>query len=130
MAQVTVTINSRQFRMACEDGQEEHLQSLAADVDERIVGLRKQFGEIGDSRLTVMAAITAVDELAETKARVSRLEEEIVALQEAQATFDGQALQADAGMSAALNAAANRVEAIIRKLHQTPPPAGSGVAHG
>src|SRR5580693_656507 len=56
MSQVSVTINGRQFRMACEDGQEGHLMELARDLDTRIEGLRSKFGEIGDTRLTVMAA--------------------------------------------------------------------------
>ena len=40
MAQVSVTINGRQFRMACEDGQEDHLVKLARELDTRISGLR------------------------------------------------------------------------------------------
>ena len=62
MAQVNATIAGRQFRLACEDGQEEHLQALAADIDQRIVDLRTRFGEIGDTRLTVMAALMVADE--------------------------------------------------------------------
>ncbi|MGH6664158.1 MAG: cell division protein ZapA, partial [Pseudolabrys sp.] len=54
MATVNATIAGRQFRLACEDGQEEHLQLLAQDLDQRIEDLRKKFGEIGDTRLTVM----------------------------------------------------------------------------
>ena len=69
MAQVNVTINGRQFRMACEDGQEGHLIELARDLDMRISGLRGKFGEIGDTRLTVMAALTVADELAEAGLR-------------------------------------------------------------
>ena len=61
MGQVIATINGRQFRLACEDGQEERLQTLAKGVDERIDMLRKKFGEIGDTRLTVMAALTVAD---------------------------------------------------------------------
>ena len=80
MAQVNVTINGRQFRMACEDGQEGHLIELARDLDVRISGLRGKFGEIGDTRLTVMAALTVADELAEAGQRVKRLEEELAAL--------------------------------------------------
>ena len=60
MSQVTVTINGRQFRMACEDGQEGHLMRLAQDLDQRIEKLRGNFGEIGDARLTIMAALTVV----------------------------------------------------------------------
>ena len=53
MAQVNATIAGRQFRLACEDGQEEQLQTLAHDIDQRIIDLRRKFGEIGDTRLTV-----------------------------------------------------------------------------
>ena len=80
MAQVNATIAGRQFRLACEDGQEDHLQALAKDIDERIVELRKKFGEIGDTRLTVMAALTVADELAEASRKLRRLEEEVAGL--------------------------------------------------
>ena len=83
VSQVNVTINGRQFRMACEDGQEDHLQQLARDLDERIVALRGQFGEIGDARLTVMAALMVADELAETGKKLKRLEADHAALQDA-----------------------------------------------
>ena len=83
MAQVNATIAGRQFRLACEDGQEEHLQSLAKNLDERIEGLRKKFGEIGDTRLTVMAALMVADELSEASRKMRRLEEEATALQDA-----------------------------------------------
>jgi cell division protein ZapA len=72
VSQVNVTINGRQFRMACEDGQEAHLQQLAKDLDDRIVALRGQFGEIGDARLTVMAALLVADDLAETGKKLWR----------------------------------------------------------
>ena len=83
MSQVSVTINGRQFRMACEDGQEGHLMNLARELENRISGLRNKFGEIGDTILTVMAAITVADELAEAGQRIKRLEEELAALQNA-----------------------------------------------
>ena len=82
MSQVNVTINGRQFRMACEDGQEGHLRDLAKNLDDRIVALRGQFGEIGDARLTVMAALMVADELAETAKKLRRTEEELANLQE------------------------------------------------
>src|SRR5260370_35685390 len=77
MSQVTVTINGRQFRMACEDGQESHLLRLAQDLDQRIERLRGTFGEIGDTRLTVMAALTVADEFADASGRVRRLGEDM-----------------------------------------------------
>ena len=128
MAQVSVTINGRQFRMACEDGQEDHLLELARELDSRISGLRAKFGEIGDTRLTVMAAITVADELAEAGLRVKRLEEELAALQDAGVAVSDRNKAAQASLAAALAAAAERIEDITKKLNASI--ATGGVALG
>jgi cell division protein ZapA len=128
MSQVSVTINGRQFRMACEDGQEGHLMNLARELENRIGGLRTKFGEIGDTRLTVMAAITVADELAEAGQRIKRLEEELAALQNAQVAISDRNKAALAAIAAALSKAAERVENITKALNQTI--ADSGVAVG
>ena len=119
MSQVSVTINGRQFRMACEDGQEGHVTDLARELDARIEHLRVKFGEIGDTRLTVMAALTVADELAETGLRVKRLEQELAALQEARVTAGDRIKTAQAAVAAALAAAAERIENVTRKLDQS-----------
>jgi cell division protein ZapA len=119
MSQVSVTINGRQFRMACEDGQEGHVTDLARELDARIEHLRAKFGEIGDTRLTVMAALTVADELAETGLRVKRLEQELAALQEARVTAADRIKTAQAAVAAALAAAAERIENVTRKLDQS-----------
>ena len=128
MSQVSVTINGRQFRMACEDGQEGHLMNLARELDNRINGLRTKFGEIGDARLTVMAAITVADELSEARQRIKRLEEELAALQNAQVAISDRNKAAQAAIAAALSRAAERVENITKALNGTI--ANSGVALG
>jgi cell division protein ZapA len=119
MSQITVTINGRQFRMACEDGQESHLLRLAQDLDQRISELRVKFGEIGDTRLTVMAALTLADELAETGGKLRKLEEELAALQEARAASAERAVATQAAVAAALNSAAERIERVTRALNFT-----------
>ncbi|HUC49667.1 MAG TPA: cell division protein ZapA [Xanthobacteraceae bacterium] len=119
MAQVNVTINGRQFRMACEDGQEGHLIELARDLDMRISGLRSKFGEIGDTRLTVMAALTVADELAEAGQRLKRIEDELAALQDARVLTSDRTRVAQASIAAALGAAAERIESITKKLNQS-----------
>jgi cell division protein ZapA len=119
MSQVTVTINGRQFRMACEDGQEDHLRQLAVDLDQRIDKLRKKFGEIGDARLTVMAALTLSDELSEIAKRLSRVEQELAGLQEARAASAEHAIATQAAVAAALNAAAERIEVVAGRLSPT-----------
>ena len=123
VSQVNVTINGRQFRMACEDGQEGHLQQLARELDERIVALRGQFGEIGDARLTVMAALMVADELAEAGKKLKRLEADHAALQDARGTASERAQATQAAIAAAFNSAAERIEGMAKKLGQT---GGSG----
>ncbi len=120
MSQVTVTINGRLFRMACEDGQEDHLRRLATDLDQRIEKLRKNFGEIGDTRLTVMAALTLADELAEMSDRFGRLEQELAALQEVRIASGDHAAAVQAAIAAALEAAAERIENITKRLNHAP----------
>jgi cell division protein ZapA len=128
MSQVNVTINGRQFRMACEDGQEDHLTELARELDVRIEGLRGKFGEIGDTRLTVMAAITIADELSEMAERLKRLDADFAAMKEANVAASHRNQAAQAAVAAALTAAAERIEGVARKLNQSV--GGSGVALG
>jgi cell division protein ZapA len=127
VSQVTATINGRQYRLACEDGQEEHLQRLAAQVDARVSELRGKFGEIGDNRLTVMAALTVADELSEAMRRIRRLEEELVALQDARVAAADRARDASAAVVNAFHSAAERLEGITKKLNAT---LGGGIALG
>ena len=119
MTQVSVTINGRQFRMTCEDGQEGHLVNLARELDARIGALRTKFGEIGDTRLTVMAALTIADELGEMRSRLRRLEDELMAVQEARVTSTDRHQAGQASAVALLNAAAERIESVTKKLNAT-----------
>jgi cell division protein ZapA len=124
MPQVSVTINGRTFRMSCEDGEEPHLQRLAEDLDARITRLRGRFGEIGDTRLTVMAALTLADELAEVKQKLQRIEPELATLKVASVASADRAQATQAAVIAALNAAAERIEDITKRLNQTVGDAG------
>jgi cell division protein ZapA len=120
MSQVSVSINGRKFRMACENGQEARLTQLASDFDNRIGQLRASFGEIGDTRLTVMAALTVADELVEVTGKLRRLEAEFAALQDARVTAAERAKTTQATVSAALTSAADRIESLARRLNQIP----------
>ena len=127
MSQVSVTINGRQYRMACEDGQESHLMQLAKLLDERIGELRGKFGEVGDSRLTVMAALTVADQLSEAEKKINRVENDLAALQDARVVAADHAQATESAIIAALNAAAERIEGLTRNLNQT---LGPGVSVG
>jgi cell division protein ZapA len=103
MSRVSVTINGRQFRMACEDGQEGYLMNLAREIDNRIDFLRSKSGGISDTGLMVMMAITLADELAEAGQRIKRLDRNKTA---------------QTGIAAALSNAAERVENVNKVLNQ------------
>ncbi len=116
MAHVSVTINGRSFRMACDDGQEDHLLRLAAEVNGKVDQLKGAFGEIGDTRLTVMAAIMVADELADTRRRLKAAETELSALREARAVIVERADQREALLAHTLDDAAASIERLTSQL--------------
>jgi cell division protein ZapA len=83
MAQLAVTIAGKVYRVACDEGEEARLGDLAQLVDAKISGLRARFGEIGDQRLIIMAALTLADEWSEANDRVRELEAELARLKAA-----------------------------------------------
>ena len=70
MPQIVVTIDDKTYRMACDEGQEAHLEGLAKRFDKHMKQLRKAFGSIGDQRLTVMTGIMLMDQLDEAEAKL------------------------------------------------------------
>ncbi|MGN6116532.1 MAG: cell division protein ZapA [Nitrobacter sp.] len=127
MSHINVSINGRQYRMACEDGQEPRLLKLAEDLEGRIGELRGKFGEIGDQRLEVMAALTTSDELLDANNRIRALEEELNALRDVRTNAAERARATQVAVAAALNAAAERIEKTTQVLNRT---VGNGIAIG
>ncbi len=127
MSHINVTINGRQYRMACEEGQEVRLLKLAENLESRIQTLRGKFGEIGDARLTVMAALTACDELVDAGHRIRALEQEVNELREVRTAAIERARVTQTAVVNALNAAAERIEKSTQTLNRT---IGGGVAIG
>jgi cell division protein ZapA len=127
MSHVNVNLNGRQYRMACEEGQETRLLRLAESLESRIQSLRGKFGEIGDARLTVMAALTVCDELLDASSRIRGLEEELDALRDVRVVAADRARATQLAVANALNAAADRIEQTTQVLNRT---IGGGVAIG
>lgn len=127
MNHINVTINGRQYRMACEDGQEPRLLTLAESLESRIQSLRGKFGEIGDARLIVMAALTVCDELLDAGQHVRGLEQELAELRDVRVAAANRARATQTAVANALNAAAERIEKTTQVLNRT---IGGGVAIG
>ena len=120
MSHVNVSIDGRPYRMACDEGQEAHLQSLAEDLDKRINELRENFGDIGDSRaLIVMAALTIADELSETAHKLQNAAQEAVVAKEVRTVATERARTTQAAVVAALDAASERIERVTKGLNQS-----------
>lgn len=116
MAQVTVNIDGKAYRMACEEGQEEHLTELASRFDRYVNHLKAQFGEIGDLRLTVMSGIMVMDELYEVQRRMRGLEAELETLKKTRDNALSKAEKTDSDLAAAIEQVTGRIEAIAQKL--------------
>lgn len=116
MAQVTVSIDGKQYRMACDEGQEEHLIGLAERFDRYVLHLKESFGEIGDQRLTVMAGIMIMDELSELQKRVMGMESEILTLRKTRDDALSKADKNDAALTGALGSLADRMETLAGSL--------------
>jgi cell division protein ZapA len=127
MSHINVTINGRQYRMACEEGQEVRLLKLAESLESRVEELRGKFGEIGDARLTVMAALTVCDELLDANQRMHALEGELENLRSVRVAATDRARTTQIAVANALNSAADRIEKTTQVLNRT---IGGGVAIG
>ena len=110
MPQVEIAINGRRYRIACDEGQEEHLARLGNQVDERVQGLVASVGQVGERRLLVMASLLIADELSEASAALDR-------------RGDGAARNGEGGgdadaLAAALEAAAARIDDVAAGLER------------
>ena len=127
MSHINVTTNGRQYRMACEEGQEVRLLKLAESLETRIQSLRGKFGEIGDARLTVMAALTVCDELVDAGNRIRTMEQELTELRDFRNAAVERARLTQTAVVNALNSAAERIEKSTQVLNRT---VGNGIAIG
>ena len=74
MAQLSVTINGRNYPIHCDDGQEEHVTRLAAYIDKRAAEIASTVGQVGEGRLLVMTSLLVADELSEAYDEMERLQ--------------------------------------------------------
>lgn len=121
MPEVNVEINGRKYRMACEEGQQKHLIGLAERFNAQVEGLKGAVGEIGDNRLTVMAGIAVVDELAEAERRIKELEQEVLVLTRAGQEVAAEIEALEIKFADKLNGAAQAIEGVAGLLDETAP---------
>ncbi|KQP31223.1 cell division protein ZapA [Methylobacterium sp. Leaf104] len=116
MPQINVTIDGKNYRMACADGEEAHLTALAEGLDGRITEMRRSFGEIGDMRLHVMAALMQADELQEAQGRLAALEQEVAALRATVETGESLRAAEEERLAEGLVRCAERIERLAHVI--------------
>jgi cell division protein ZapA len=124
MPEVNVEIDGKRYRMACEDGQQQHLLDLADRFNRQVQALKGAFGEIGDNRLVVMAGIAVLDELAEAERRIESLNRDIAELTTAGRELTLEAEELEQKFARRLAEAARKVEAIATAIDETGSPTG------
>lgn len=108
MAQVTLQINGFSYVVVCEDGQEEHLQAMAAQVERRIDSVKSIGGQSGEARMLVLAGLLMADELHDMKQELERARPARAARAEAG--------HGDPALARSLGKLADRAEKIASKL--------------
>ncbi|WDR01172.1 cell division protein ZapA [Devosia algicola] len=121
MPEVNVEINGRKYRMACEDGQQEHLQGLAQRFDGQVEGLKEAIGEIGDNRLTVMAGIAVLDELVEAERQIAALKAQVTELGRDGQKMHDKTVALEQRLASKLGDAAQKLEAVAKAIDASAP---------
>ena len=77
MANVSIKFNGKEFLLSCDDGQEEHLEELLIQLNQKFNELRNNLGNLGENKLLLITAVKIMDEYYETKKNVEKKKDEI-----------------------------------------------------
>ncbi|HLC08342.1 MAG TPA: cell division protein ZapA [Methyloceanibacter sp.] len=109
MGDVSITLNGRTYRLECGEGEEAHLIALAEYFSSHVETMKKKFGQVGDDRLILMAALMVTDEHWELKRQVQELKTTIVELRRDKSVAEDMA-------ATAIGTASDRVESLNERL--------------
>lgn len=113
MPLVNVLINSRAYTVACDEGEEDRLREVSLLLDKRVRDLASSVGQVGDTRLLVMAGLVTCDELSETLARLDEIEKELAELKQ---KLSINAIESEKGLAETIEKAAERLETIAARV--------------
>jgi cell division protein ZapA len=117
MPLVNVMVNSRAYTIACDDGEEEHLKALAAEVDVKVQELLGSVGQVGDQRLILMSALLLADELHAATTQLEAAKRELAAERGSREELNGRVAQSESVAADVLENAVKRIEDIAAKLN-------------
>ena len=77
MANVSIKFNGKEFLLSCEDGQEEHLEELLIQINQKFNNLKNDLGNLGENKLLLIPAVKVMDEYYETKKKIEQKKNEL-----------------------------------------------------
>ncbi|MEK9673463.1 MAG: cell division protein ZapA [Rhodospirillaceae bacterium] len=110
MAHVTVSINGRNYQVACDDGQEAHLTRLGSYVDNRVQELVAAVGQAGDARLLVMVSLLLADELSDAYSELETIRKKSEGV--------ARIIESEEKVSQMLEKIADRIETVAQDMEQ------------
>ena len=118
MPQANVTINGRSYAIACNPGEEEQLQKLAAHVDSKVRDILKSAGQPGEPRLLLMAALLIADEYFDARTKLEGSAHEIAELARARDEALARAAESERTAAATVDSAAGRVGEVAARVSE------------
>lgn len=116
MGQVSVTLNGRTYRLECGESEETHLIALAEYLGSHVDTMKQKFGQVGDDRLILMAALMVTDELWELRRQVQELKTTLAELRRDRSAADESATLLRADLAETIGAAASRLEMLTERF--------------
>tara|TARA_B100001109_G_C18668768_1_gene383129 strand:- start:31 stop:477 length:447 start_codon:yes stop_codon:yes gene_type:complete len=77
MANINIKFNNKDFLLSCDDGQEEHLEELLMQINQKFNHLKNDLGNLGENKLLLITAVKIMDEYYETKKKVDQKKQEL-----------------------------------------------------
>ena len=116
MGQVSVTLNGRTYRLECGEGEETHLVALAEYLSSHFDTMKRKFGQVGDDRLILMAALMVTDELWEARRHIEEMKTALAESKRDRLTADETVRSVQADLAARVSAAAQRLELLNERF--------------
>jgi cell division protein ZapA len=113
MAEITVSVNSRPFQVVCRDGEETQVSQLAEDLAARVAGIKKGNEKAGDSHLLVLTGLVLCNDVRDLKRELEAVRQEITEAGRSREALSVRVNEIEDVLSEALNAAAEKIEAIL-----------------
>ncbi len=116
MGQVSVTLNGRTYRLECGEGEEAHLIALSEYLGSHVETMKYKFGQVGDDRLILMAALMVTDELWEGRRQMQEVKSNLTEAKRDRTAADETAKSMRTDLAETIGAAADRLELLSQRF--------------